>query len=242
MLSREPQKLELGPDDARRVYWLTPPKLHERNQWRRAILANGGKRHGRLALLDIMAAGVAALMEGEPPEIIEALLAKIGRARQSTLDWIAAINEGEPDADIAVLFDQSEAAMRDLAAIEEECVAHWPPYAAALADDATYWPTAGIEGARIFLTGWEGLEDAPRFKRSRLGVADELLAVIPEQDHGPIGLFLDRLARVTEPERKNSSSLPATSSGSEISHSSNGAMSGPSPSLESSPKQGLSAN
>ena len=242
MLSREPQRLDVGPEDARRTYWLTPPALHARTQWRKAILANGGKRHGRVGMLDIMAEGVKALMDGEPAEIVDALVAKIGRAREATAAWFKALNDGQPSEETGALFRASEEAMHELQTIEEEAVSHWPPYAAALADEATYWQTAGIEGARLFLTAWEGLKGAPKLKRNRLGVHDESLAAIPEGDHAQIGLFLDRLTRVTEPERKNSNSLPATSSGSETSLKLNGVMSGPSPSLGSSPSEGLSAN
>jgi len=218
MISNEPEKLEIGPEGARRVYWLKRPVLHERAQWRRAIAACGGKFNGTEALLDLLADGVRALMRTTPVDILDAVLRKIERQREKVIAW-------RDDFDDEARAREAQEGMRDLSTIEAEVIANFPAYATAVGDDAAYWQIAGIEAARAFLVQWQGF--AVDLKRSRAGVDDECLAEIPENDFALIGMFADRLSRVRESERKKSNSPPLTSSGGEISSKSNGATSGP---------------
>lgn len=241
MISKEPEKIELGPEGARRSYWLKPPALYERIAWRRAIAANGGKQNGPLALLDMLAHGVVDLMAGEDAEIVDALLAKIDRQRAAVDAWLSSLRSGATEDEQKQLAAVCEEGARDLTVIEQEVSANWPPYAAAVGDDAAYWQIAGIEAARLFLVKWEGLSTP--LKRTKVaGVADDCLAEIPEHDLPLLGLFAQRLSSIGAPERKNSNSPPLSSSGGEISTSLNGATNGASPSSASQPSAAQSLN
>src|SRR5262245_44146738 len=117
MISREPEKLVLGPADKPRTYYLKKPVLHERANWRRATAACGGKCNGPDVLLDLMADGVRALMESEPEEIVDALLRKIERQRARLEAWRGSSPDDEgPAKDLAE-------GSRDLVTIESEVMA-----------------------------------------------------------------------------------------------------------------------
>lgn len=229
MISKEPEKLEIGPENARRVYWLKRPVLHERANWRRATAACGGKFNGTDALLDLLGEGIRQLMTGQPEEIVGALLGKIDKQRAAVAAWRGALDDQE-------LGRAAAEGMRELSTIEAEVIAQWPAYATAVGDDAAYWQIAGIEAARLFLVKWEGF--AGELKRTRAGVDDECLAEIPENDFALIGMFADRLSRVRDAERKNLNSPPVSSSVGETSNKSNGATSGQSQNSESSASPG----
>jgi hypothetical protein len=208
-----PERVECGPENARRVYLVRPPTVYERVKWRRAVAAAGGRYHGPLALLGALADGVRALMAGSPDELRDAVLSKIDAHRANMI----AFGESARDADLAddeqrKEFTASGEAMaesgRALAVTESEVFSAYPVYAQMAADDQTYWEIAGIEAARLFLTGWEGFD--AEFRRSSSSCAsDDSLAAIPEGDFASIGLFIDRMTRITASQRKNLS-LPAS--------------------------------
>ena len=233
MLSREPEKLELGPEDSRRIYWLKRPVLHERANWRRAVAACGGKFNGTQALLDLLADGVRHVMDGHPVEIVDAVIAKVERQREAVKAWA----EKSDDKDLAKAVASG---VRDLVTIESEVIARFAPYATAVGDDAAYWAIAGIEAARAFLVKWEGIDF--ELKRTRAGVDDSCLEQIPENDFAFIGMFADRLSRLRDAERKKSNSPPLSSPGGETSNSLNAAMNGQFPNSESPPKNAPSPN
>lgn len=202
-----PERVECGPANARRVYLVKPPTVYERVKWRRAVAASGGRYHGPLALLGALADGVRALMADSPDELRDAVLSKVDAHRANMI----AFGESAREADLAdeeqkKEFAASGAAMaasgRALAVTESEVLTAYPAYAQMAADDETYWEVAGIEATRLFLTGWEGI-DAP-FSRGASGASEDALAAIPEGDFASIGLFIDRMSRVTAAQRKNS--------------------------------------
>jgi hypothetical protein len=242
MLSKEPEKIELGPEKARRTYWLKRPVLHERAKWRRAVAAAGGRLYGQVGLLDLMAAGIRSVMADSPPEIVDALLAKVAAQRAN----VVALGESSHDTDNpedeewTTLLDACRVGATGLSVIEHELMAAYEPYAIAVGDNAAYWQIAGIEAARAFCVGWEGLNE--KHKRGPGGLTEDCLAVIPEEDFTALARFAEGLARVSEPERKNSNSPPHTSSGGETSTSLNEATSGPSPNSASSVRPGQSLN
>lgn len=241
MISKEPEKLEVSQGDARRTYWLKRPVLHERAQWRSAIAASGGKHHGQVALLDLLAQGVKTLLTSETShEILEALLAKITRQKDAVDELTKAAGTNADGATIKALSEKCAAGALDLAVVEDEVRTHWPPYAQAIGDDAAYWQIVGIEAARMFLVSWDGLGAELKHVRTgkRLIADSDCLEAIPEGDLPLIGLFAESLARVSGVERKNSSSPLATSSGGETSTSLNGATSGNASSSASSAKAG----
>ena len=242
MISKEPEKIELGPERAHRTYWLKRPVLHERAKWRRAVATAGGRLHGQLGLLDLMTAGIRTVMAESPPEIAEALLAKVAiqRANVIALGEFAQDPEETEGENWKGLLDACRVGAAGLSVIEHELMGAYEPYAIAVGDNAAYWQIAGIEAARAFCVGWEGLP--LKHRRGPGGLTEDCLAVVPEEDFAAIARFAEGLARLSEAERKNSNSPPPTSSGGETSTSWNGETSGQFPSSASSVKPGQSLN
>jgi hypothetical protein len=208
-----PERVECGPENARRIYFVRPPTVYERVKWRRAVAAAGGRYHGPLALLGALSDGVSALMGDSPAELREAVLSKIDAHRANMLAFGEAARGDLDDAEGRKEFAAAGMAMaesgRALAVTEAEVLASYPAYAQMAADDQTYWEIAGIEASRLFLSGWEGID--VEFSRSAAaGAADAVLAAIPEGDFASIGLFVDRMTRISASQRKNSSSPAST--------------------------------
>jgi hypothetical protein len=231
MLSKEPQKFELGPENAKRTYWLKRPVLHERAKWRRAIAAAGGRLHGQLGLLDIMEKGVRTVMADSEQEIMDAVLGRVAAQRANVIAF-GQKAAGEQDEEWKAMLEACRVGSEGLLVIERVLVAAYEPYANAVGDNICYWQIVGIEAARAFCVGCEGL--TVKYKRGHGGLSEECLAAIPEDDFAPLGHFAEGLARVSEPERKNSNSPPPTSSGGETLTSLNEEMNGPFPNSGSS--------
>jgi hypothetical protein len=186
--------------------------------------------------------GIRAVMVDSPPEIVEALLAKVAaqRANVVALGESAHDTENPEDENWKTLLVACRVGAAELAVVEHELISAYEPYAIAVGDNAAYWQIAGIEAARAFCVGWDGLP--LKHKRGPGGLTEDRLAVIPEEDFTALARFAEGLARVSEPERKNSNSPPVTSSGGETSTSLNEATNGLSPNSASSARPSQSLN
>jgi hypothetical protein len=246
VISNDPVRLELGLPGAERVYLLKIPALLERAKWRSAIARAGGRYHGQIALLDCLRDGVATLMKDSPEALVGALLGRIEKHRDNLLGVhvsAMAMGEAATDEDRAAFqaaIERLGESGRDLAVVEMEVVQNYPRYAAMVADDQIFWQIAGIEGARLFLQGWEGI-DAP-FRRLANVIADAVLENIPEDDLSAIGRKLDELSRLSDRTRKNFSTPSSTPSGGEISNLTNTATSGTAPSSSSESTASIQPN
>jgi len=217
LVSNEPERLELGLESDRRVYLLKPPSVYERVKFRRAVSAAGGRLHGQLSLIEALGRAVVELMAESPPEARDAVLAKIEAHRVKAVECMEAARalQFEESEDTRRAFAAAAAALaesgRGLVVIEAEAVGAHPAYAQMVADDAVYWEIAGIEGARLFLMGWEGITG--KFARNAGGLSEASLAAISQGDFAVIGAKIESLCRVSETQRKNFSSPPATPPG-----------------------------
>jgi hypothetical protein len=227
--TKTPERLEIGSS----VYLIKPPSVMERARWRRAIVAAGGRRHGQLALLECLADGVSALMADNPPEVRDSVLALIQTHRDTVLGMVAQAVSGAFDDANELAQEDRDALRAQIAGIEESgkalslietaVLAGYPRYAEMAADDAAYSQIAGLEGARLFLMGWEGLDGT--LARGPGGVSEQSLAQIPEGHFSAIGNAVEALTRVPEKKRKNSVSPPSSSPGGENSSTSKDARS-----------------
>lgn len=218
--TKTPERLEIGD----KAYLLRPPTVAERTRWRRAIAAAGGKQHGQVALLLCMADGVRALM-ADQPDLRDPLLARIDAHRHNLTDLAVSATTGafdnrdemtdEQRAALQARFDALDEGSKGLAVIETAVSAAYPRYADMVAADLVYGQIAGIEGARLFLVGWEGFDGD--VVRGANGVSEDSLAQIPEGHLPRIGMAVEALTRVSEKQRKNSASPPLSSSGGETS-------------------------
>lgn len=237
---KTPERLELGSEKKRRVFLLKVPLPIERAKWRRGVARAGGRQHGQLALLDCLRAGTADLMAESPAELRELVLARIDTHRENLIE----LHRAAVDADLNDGADREafEAALATiaksgaaLATIEVAVLDSWAPYANMVADEATFHQIAGIEGARLFLVGWEGI-DAP-FRRIGNETSEACMALISDADFVEIGTKLQAMTQLTEKRRKNSFSPPSTPSGGETSSIMSQATNGPVPN-SASPNSG----
>lgn len=238
VLPDRPERLAMGEGRDARVYYLQVPGPAARAKWRAAVARAGARRYSQLALLDTLRDGVAEVMRDSPPELAETLFAKIAKHRETMLalqDAAESADEARDDEGAREAFKtaldaygQSALALR---LIELEVVAAYPLYAAMAACNASYDEIVGIEAARMFLTDWEGFDEPMRHIGGALPEA--LLAAIPERHFAAIGEKMEAMTRVTEKQRKNSSSPSATPSGGEISSISKTATNGIAPNSNS---------
>lgn len=201
--------------DGARVYRLRVPLVADRPAFRHALLEAGGRQWSIANLLGRLADAAARLMpEGDERA---AALADLEAMR----DALAAAGELVRGG-ASVMADEVQEAWRKgtavtpaVAALERLAQAQDPGYAAALADNAVYAELRGIVAARMFVVGWEGLDEEPGFGAG--GLAEPSLALIPLGDLLAIGQRVEELLSPPEGMRKNSaspsggSSVPATS-------------------------------
>lgn len=217
---RTTERLEIGD----RVYLLKVPTVAERVKWRRATAAAGGKQHSQLAMLDLISETVAELMAEDVPEVRQAVLDKIAAHRENLRTWATALVEGKfdgADADEALRgeldagLEKINAGAKGLAEIELAVSEYSARYRSMISDNRFYSSIAGIEGARLFLRGWEGIEGKPVSDAG--GLKETSMAKIPEADFAEIGAKIETLTRVSDAKRKNSGSSRPSSSGDQTS-------------------------
>jgi hypothetical protein len=109
------------------------------------------------------------------------------------------------------LFEEINEGAIDLAGVERLVREAYEPYRAMLADIAVYADILGIEAARMFLVGVDGLDIA--FQRDKkTGVPDPILARIDPFHLRLIGAKVEDLMKPNEEEEKNSESPSSGSS------------------------------
>jgi len=220
---KDAHRLECGPDDDRRVYLFKTPEVYERHKFRRAVAAAGGRRHGPGALLNALSAGVREIMADSPAEARDAVLRKIEehRALMVAQGALASTVDIDDEAQSKMFVEKAraiETSGQELFVIECQVTAAYPRFAQMQADEEVYWGIAGAEGARLFLTAWEGFDEP--LQRADGVLTSASLAAIPEEDLSAIGLKIDQLIRLSGRQRKNSSSPAASRSAGETSNTS----------------------
>jgi hypothetical protein len=218
---KKPERLTV----AERTYDLKRPSVAERTQWRRACALAGARRHDVLDLLDAMKDGVVRLMCGTEQSVTEAVISKVETHRANVRAYRLGLATGiyvVPDdaspedketarkiraADLEAM----AASERSLAAIEAEVRQNYAPFAAKQADNAVYYDILGSEAARLFLVGWGVVDGAVNPwpgppQRDELGLSEASLAAVPETHLPHIGIAMEAMARLSEAQRKNSSS------------------------------------
>ena len=191
-------------------YSLAVPSVLGAVQWRRAIVALGGRQVGPLALmLKLREAVVNTLLPEAEHEAqraewlalvdaqVERVRAMLDAARNASRDAegfgqaLFAVEAGEDDALRAI-----GGSARLLAASDADSVA----------DAEVFWDLPGIAGARLFLLGWERIGEGdplPALKRTRAGLDEAALAEVPQHHLAQLGLAIDRLTRPDDSQRKN---------------------------------------
>ena len=206
-----PADEQMRPEHKRVVYLLKAPTVWDRIKLDEEVAKRGGRRVAELDVYRTLRAGIeriygetdssvrAATLE-QIDELIAARTAFVRKLLGDGYDFETEAGRQAFDADQSA--HQARAAA--LAPVEEIVLAAYPRYARMAADFATYPLYRGYAAARLLLVGWEN--GPAEFSRGPLGVADELLELIPEHHAAAIGAEADRLLRPTEAERKNSAS------------------------------------
>jgi hypothetical protein len=192
-------------------YTLAVPSVLGAVQWRRAIVALGGRQVGPLALMlklreavinSLLPEAEHAAQRAEWLALVDAQVARV-RAMLDAARNASRDAEGFGQALFAVEAGE-DAALRAIAAAARQLDAG---YADAMADAEVFWDLAGIAGARMFLMGWSRIEGEgdplPPLRRTRAGLEEAALAEIPQHHLAPLGLAIDRLTRPDEAARKN---------------------------------------
>ena len=184
------------------TYFLRTPTVVDRVKYRHAVAAEGGRNWSQLQMLEALEEGLRRILsEPEDKERLdnyvqevrsyrEMISAVIDEYRQESLEIKGHENEGDQVELIRILVDRLNPP-QIIVDIEQVVIDHYPPYAAKLADQSVYHEYAGLVAARMFLVGWEGLEE--EFKRQRNGVPDHVLSYIPTAHLIAIGGEVQRL-------------------------------------------------
>ena len=191
----------LQPDEGSPVaYNLRIPSILDRVKFRHAVRTEGAKQWSQIQMLGVLEDGLKQIMT-EPEDhavrdehlgVIAEYRARVMAAVDEYRD-IPAFGDDDQEAQVKFMNDLVER-MRPppvLLEIERVVADHYIPYARMVADREVYQQLAGLIAARQFLVGWEGI-DAP-FKRTRLGVPDEVLGAIPSRHLIVIGTQIQEL-------------------------------------------------
>jgi hypothetical protein len=196
---------------ARRVYILKAPTVWGRVAFKRALAARGARRHAALTMLDALERSVRAAYGEALTDPGRATLETIGELRAELVAFRARlVGEGydmateEGRADFVATVERQTALNEALIGVSDVVAAADPRYARLLADNEVYSLVAALEGARLFVVGWE--RGPGPFRRDPDGVPDDVLAAIPSADLAALGVEIDRLLQPTEDESKNSAS------------------------------------
>lgn len=166
------------------TYHLRVPSVADRVAFRRAMGEQQARLHSPLDLLRLLRRGAAEIMANSPAESREFILGAIDQqiARAEALDAAGGVegfdltSEEGRTAFGATMLDLAKGA-EALAEIEKLVSRSYAPYASALGDNAVFWTLSGIEVARIFMVGSDGIEG---FSRSALGASEAFLSSMPE--------------------------------------------------------------
>lgn len=205
------------------VYLLKVPTVSDRVNYRHALRAAGAVRWSELQMLSALADGIReVLCDSRDAEQRDLLLTDIEAFRERISGFATALQDGEVDrGDPVAVMKLYAAAMEApprLKAAETIIEEHVPRYAKMVADREVFAEFSGLIAARMFLLGWEnvpqpGSDDAAPFRRSAVGVPDEILSVLPAGHLEAIGAQVAVLLEPPEARLGNSRSESGQRSG-----------------------------
>lgn len=203
------QPVEYRPREDGPVYFLRVPTVADRIKYGHALRARKARFYSNLALMDLARDGLLALLPGDDnAQAREAGIALADAYSGNLRETIDARQEGKSEeADKA--FVEALKLPDELSDLLDEIADRYEPLRNAVADNAVYWSWAGLEAARMFLTGWEGLG---RFKKGLSGPDEATLAQIPPMDMEMLGVRIEQLMQPDEARTKNSVSPSSTPS------------------------------
>lgn len=203
------QPVEYRPRDDGPTYFLRVPTVADRIKYGHALRARKARFYSNLALMDQARNGLLALLPGdENAEAREAGIALIDAYSANLREAIEArqqLRSEETDKAFAEALRLPD----ELTNLLDEIADRYEPLRNAVADNAVYWSWAGLEAARMFLAGWEGLGP---FKRGLSGPDEATLAQIPPMDLEMLGVKIEQLMQPDEARLKNSVSPSSTPS------------------------------
>ena len=176
------------PEDARIVYYVTPPTLKTWAEFRRALKREGAQIHTDGAIVNALEAAVqAALDDPADPDRQEA-------------ERLIALRRAEIDGGDK-LSDDDRGRLVRLVELVARAV---PDFADKLAAQDHFWDIAAIEAPRLFLAGWDNR--AETFRRGLRGVPLDLLEAIPDAHRQAVTAKVLALRAPTGQEEGNSPS------------------------------------
>jgi hypothetical protein len=199
-----------------RKYALRVPSHADRIRYRRALAVEGIEFHSPISLCNALLMAAMRIMAESPEEAKLGVRARIERQRGAIVAYAEALGEEGGGAAEAVASARKELqeASDGVDTLAREIRDHDPRYAAMAADASVYWESAGLEAARMFLCGWEGIgEEFPEPKgQGEKIIPEAALEAIPAEDLALIGIRFDAMMALSRARRKNSVT-PLSSSG-----------------------------
>lgn len=201
--------VEYRPRDDGPTYFLRVPTVADRIKYGHALRARKARFYSNLTLMDQVRNGLLALLPGdenvEAREAGIALLDAYSANLREAIDARQQLKSEETDKAFAEALSFPD----ELSKLIDEVADRYEPLRNAMADNAVYWSWAGLEAARMFLAGWEGLGP---FKRGLSGPTEATLAQIPSVDLEMLGVKIEQLMQPDEARTKNSVSPSSTPS------------------------------
>lgn len=219
-----PADQDAVPAAKRITYYLRVPSVYDKIAYRRALGERGAQLHPPAAMLRTLRRGVEHIMADSPAKARDQHLAAIDAQIERQDDFTTRLLAREFDTDTDDGRKAFAEAMRDVglsaeALVELEALVRqgYGPYRAMAGDNAVYWAIAGLEAARIFLDGCDGL---PGFSRGRQGTDEAFLVRIPDGHLFALAQRVQELMSPSEDDAKNSGSPSGSSSEAAISKAS----------------------
>lgn len=183
-------------------YWLKVPTVSDRVRFKHAVRAEGGKVWSEIQMLDMLEQGIRAVLNEEEDQYkVEEYVADIIAHKKQIESVLADYRQGPAegvDVNLMEYLQDLSARMvapKKIKEIERIILEHYEPYASMVADREVYMEISGLVAARMFLVGWEGINTP--FKRTRMGVSDEMLMNVPPVHLSLMGAHIQSLM---EPE------------------------------------------
>lgn len=204
-----PDRADHLPD---RTYHLKVPAAYEAADIDERVEIEGGRPWYPLDLARLFRAEFRKLVAADPdPEACAPILAEVEAWVEELEAAVRRVSEGN-SAEVASAFFEAARIPDRLLAVEGELHQASRAWRTARAQQRAYRQRYGRVAADLYLTGWEGEDDLPEFRRGRQGVPDELMALVPAEHLAAIGDRVGELLRPSAARLKNSPSASSPGS------------------------------
>jgi hypothetical protein len=199
-----------------RTYLIRVPPYFEARKVAAGVRVEGGRSWHPLDIARLLRTEFVRMIETADPS------PEAKAAVQPWLDgidaWVAAIDTAMRTYSSQRTDDNLQALVREiplpekLAPVEVEVHRSSRSWRVAMEEQRAFREIQGLVCANLFVVGWEGEEELPPFRRTRDGIPDEIVGLIPVEHLLAIGDRVGELIRPNQARLKNFHSASAGSS------------------------------